>query len=348
MAILTRNNRFIIDYYPNGGRGKRVRLKLPETVASVEEAKAIEADLKRAIRGEVEPEPATVTSTFGDLFEDYLRWVLLHRAKSTFREHEYSFKYISRIIGKFPVAGWNNNLISLYQKTRHGQGVSNRTINKELHYVSGFIRWCREEQNIAVQSITIKKLPHTRPIPIVLSPDEVVRIIDAAEPFYRAFFLCLYSLGLRFSEARNLTWGNIDFANKTILTRQKGGSYKVLPLNQWLEDSIIAIKPDDEEKIIPDAYIFLVKRTGRPIVNVKKAIARAVEKAKVTKKVNPHLFRHSIATHFMGENINLRKIQIYLGHADITTTAWYTHVVAGHLKDATEGMFQRMSKRPEP
>ena len=342
MAILTKNNRFIIDYYPDGRRGKRVRLKLPESVTSIEEARAIEADLKRAIRGETEPEPATITSTFGDLFDDYLRWVLLHRAKSTFREHEYSFKYVARIIGKFPVAGWNHNLISLYQKTRHGQGVSNRTINKECHYISGFIRWCREEQNIAIQSVQIKKLPHTRPIPIVLSPDEVVRIIDAAEPFYRAFFLCLYSLGLRFSEAKYLKWGDIDFANKTVLTVQKGGSYKVLPLNEWLESALDALKPEK-----PEGYIFTIKRTGRPVVNVRKAIARAAERAKVTKKVNPHLFRHSIATHFMGEDVNLRKIQTYLGHAQISTTEWYTHVVAGHLKDATEGIFRRMSKRSE-
>lgn len=340
MAILTKNNRFIIDYYPDGRRGKRVRLMLPDSVASIEEARAIEADLKRAIRGEAEPEPATVTSTFGDLFDEYLEWVLLHRSKSTYREREYSLRYISKIIGKFPVVSFNQNLISLYQKTRHGQGVSNRTINKECHYISGFIRWCIDEKNISVKSMAIKSLKHSRPIPVVLSPDEAVRIIDAAEPFYRAFFLCLYSLGLRFSEAKYLKWGDVDFANKTVLTVQKGGSYKVLPLNEWLENALNALKPEK-----PEGYIFTIKRTGRPVVNVRKAIARAVEKAHVTKKVNSHLFRHSIATLFMKEDLNLRKIQTYLGHAQSSTTAWYTHVIGSHLKDATDGIFRKMTTR---
>jgi len=61
--------------------------------------------------------------------------------------------------------------------------------------------------------------------------------------------------------------------------------------------------------------------------------------------VNPHLLRHSIATHMLQKNVNLRTIQEMLGQASMSTTKWYTHVVIDDIRDATDGMFKRCSKK---
>ncbi len=87
-------------------------------------------------------------------------------------------------------------------------------------------------------------------------------------------------------------------------------------------------------------YIFVSKRNGQPIRDIRKAIARAKRKAGITKKIYPHLLRHSFATHLLGKNVNLRTIQQFLGHSQVGTTEWYTHVTQGHLQDAQKKLWE--------
>ncbi len=341
----TKEFSFFIDYRPDGRYGQRVIKILDASIPDKESAIVFEAELMAALRENRNPEgtfiPAT-SATCDDLFPDYLEWVRVHRAKTTYHERENTMNIISGIIGNIPAMAINHHYFTLYQKTRKAQGVCNRTINKELAYVCGFLRWCREEKNLRVQEIKLKKLPYSRPIPIILSPDEAARIINAATPFYRAFFLCLYSLGLRFSEARFLKWRDIDFENMSIRCIQKGGTYKILPLNNWLKKALRSIAPRNAN---PNDYLFKNPLTNEPVSNVRHALSDACKKAGVVKHVHPHLFRHSIASHMMAKDVNLRKIQAYLGHADIATTEWYTHVVTSQLKEATSDMFAKISTK---
>lgn len=332
---------FFVDYWPEGRNGPRKIKKLDASITDKNAAIIFEQELMAALKESRHPENVLVktdAATCDDLFPAYLEWVRLHLKKSTYEDRGYAMGTISKIIGNIPARGLNKHYFSLYQQTRKAQGVSNRTVNKELDYVRGFLRWCREEKDMRIPQIQFKKLKHARPIPMVLSPDEVVRIIDAADPFHRAYFLCLYTLGLRLSEAQHLKWGDIDFDNLTVQTIQKGGTYKILPLNNWLKKALVKLKPGKAGD-----FIFLNPATGRPMRDVRAALHTAAKKAGVIKRVYPHLFRHSVATHMMGENVNLRKIQTYLGHSVVSTTEWYTHVVTDHLKDATSGMFKRLS-----
>ena len=95
---------------------------------------------------------------------------------------------------------------------------------------------------MAARTFRIETLPHKRPVPMVLSPEEVPGILKAAEPFYRAFFLCLYTLGLRMNEARQLKWEDIDFKAHAVRIQQKGGTWKILPLSAWTVEEITALR----------------------------------------------------------------------------------------------------------
>ncbi len=343
MSIHKRGNRYIVDYYPDGRNGKRARVKLPETVTDEEEAKSIEKALRAAAKGKKEEVSALIGATVNDVFPDYLAWYELHRAKRSHKDVGLVYeKHIKRFLGNEKIEGLNNNHIIVYEKLRKKEGVTNRTIMKELSYFSGFLKWCRRERGVDLKPIKIEKLPHQRPVPIVLSPEEVVRIVEASEPFYKAFFLCLYTLGLRYSEARFLKWDDIDYANGAVRVVQKGGTYKILPLNDWLESALKDLGPYERGK-----YVFANKRTGEPVYDVRKAILRACTKADVKKKVNPHLFRHSVATHFLGADVNLRTIQTYLGHSQVSTTEFYTHVSLAHLKKAATSVFGGLSTNKE-
>lgn len=328
MAHRRRGNTWEINYYPGGRKAPRKWLTLPPDIQDEAEVKAIEADLKKARRPEKIDVPSGATVV--ELFPLYLGWYKLHREASSHAAVEWTWdNHIKRILGHLIAEAVNPQDLEVYTRIRKGTKVSNRTVNKELSQISGFLTWAahKDRRHITPRSFKPDFLPYKRPKPIVLSFDETMQIVAAAKPMHRAFFLCLYTLGLRMKEARFLRWEDFDLANGIMRTVQKGGSYKILPVSRLLVESLQQLRPKKE------GYIF-TSRTDRtkPLVDVRKAIRRACELAKVTKHVNPHLFRHSIATYGLGKQVNLRVIQGFLGHGQVGTTEWYTHVNTEHLE----------------
>ncbi len=327
--------RFVVDYWPKGRRGGRKQITLPEGT-TIQEAMATE----RAVKA-VKHWPVVASSSFStvaDLFPDYLKWYKIHRAETSYRDVNLTWeKSIDPILGRFQARDISNEHISLYQQSRAGK-VKNRTVNKELDYFSGFLKWCRRERKIDIPGIHYEKLPCSRPLPVVLSPEEVSRIMQAAErePFYRTFFLCLYALGFRFSEVRFLKMENFDFENRAVKVKQKGGTEKILPLS----DQVIEAVKDliDLWPMKPGEYLFKMKSSGKPIGDIRAAIKRNCKAAGVTKRVTPHIFRHSIASNLMAADVNASIIQKFLGHAQISSTQWYFHVSMGDLRRA-QGLF---------
>lgn len=347
--------RFLIDYWPNGRHGVRCQRYLDNDITSLAVAREIDKETKLAIKDRRRPDLTANLSqyatTFDELFDEYMEWFRLHhrsnvnadRLERSFTEREQSLEIFSKINGPMAIIHFDKHAVARYHKIRSQQitrkktRVSNRTINKELAYVASFLKWCRTEKDLNVPPLKIAMLPYNRPTPIVLSPDEVQRLIDAAEPIYRAFFLCLYTLGLRYTEAACLRWRDIDRASKVVRVIQKGGTEKIEPLNKWLDQALRKLKKGGA-----DDYVFPGRRKDKPLTNIRRAIERARTKAKIVKTVSPHLLRHSIATHLLSKGTNLRTIQVMLGHSQIQTTQRYTHVITDDIKNATAGMFEKM------
>lgn len=336
MSVKYHIDHYVVDYRPDGRYGKRVRRHLPVSIQTEEEAKATERLIKESLASGKKEEVPLSNETVSELFSKYLDWYEINRSQTTYRDIGYINKYFEDILGKEKVENITINHIELYKKMRLAskRKPSNRTINKELAYFSGFLRWATKHGYITARQFRVDNLPHKRPIPVVLSVDEVFRVLAAAEPFYRAYFIFLYSLGLRASEAKRLTWGDIDLEMNTVTVKQKGGSLKRLPMNELITAGLLNIERGDNDK-----YVFkskLKRMEGQPIYDARRALQRAVKKAKIKKHVYPHLFRHSIATHLVAKNVNMRVIQKYLGHTNISTTEFYTHVDIHGLMEATK------------
>jgi site-specific recombinase XerD len=347
--------RFLIDYWPNGRHGTRCQRYLDDDITSLAVAREIDKETKLAIKERRRPDLtkniSQYATTFDELFDEYMEWFRLHhrsnvnadRLERSFTEREQSLEIFSKINGPMAIIHFDKHAVARYHKirsqqiTRKGTRVSNRTINKELAYVASFLKWCRNEKDMDIPPLKIAMLPYNRPTPIVLSPDEVKRLIDAAEPVYRAFFLCLYTMGLRYTEAACLRWRDIDRASKVVRVVQKGGTEKIEPLNKWLDQALRKLKKGGAND-----YVFPGRRKNKPLTNIRRAIERARTKAKIVKAVSPHLLRHSIATHLLSKGTNLRTIQVMLGHSQIQTTQRYTHVITEDIKNATAGMFEKM------
>lgn len=366
MSVFRRGKRLVIDYRPDGRYGKRVRFTLPEEFQDEDEARGIEADMKRAAR-DPQAENLSSTTTVREAFPEYIEHCKLHKAPGSSSDIEYAWHaHFERILGDYRVSEIGIHHITLYKRFRKaerirpkkknappGKPISNRTINKELSYFSGFLRWCEENHNIKRQNFHIQALPAKRPVPMPLSIEECLAIIEKAEPIYQGFILCLFALGLRKAEARNLRRSDIDRVNHTLKVVQKGGGEKVLPAGEWLVSILDAIddqaiRKGSRAKTTPkpntEGYVFFNRRTGRPVYDYRKAINRAAKKAGVTKRVTPHIFRHSVGKFLVDQNVNLRVIQRYLGHQRVSTTEIYTQVELESLRGAESAIFKSMEE----
>ena len=137
--------------------------------------------------------------------------------------------------------------------------------------------------------------------------------------------LIIYSAGLRIGEAVRLKLEDIDFERKLIHIKEgKGKKERYTILSQVVIDSLT----EYVRLMRPDEWLFPGAKPGTHITerSVQKIMDKAVEKAKISKKVTVHTLRHSFATHLLEGGTDLRYIQALLGHASSKTTEIYTHV----------------------
>lgn len=179
------------------------------------------------------------------------------------------------------------------------------------------------------------------PLPVVLTPAEVQRVLGAfTHAKYRTFFALVYATGLRIREASLLETRDIDALQQVIRVRHaKGGRERLVPLNRRLY-GLLRTHWQHERPSHP--WLFTTQ-TDKPICHetARRALLCASAVAGIGKVVTPHMLRHAFATHLLEQGTDLRKIQVVLGHGSIKSTTIYTQVSAkeiASLKSALEGL----------
>jgi len=172
-------------------------------------------------------------------------------------------------------------------------------------------------------------------LPTVLSGEQVAALLRALEsPKYRVFFTTLYATGLRLQEACHLETTDIDAARGVIHVRNaKGGKERLVMLSPKLL-TILRAYWKQERPTLP--YLFPTK-TNRPLDPdvARRVLHLAAEAAGLdSKKVTPHVLRHSFATELLENGTELRVIQVLLGHDNIQTTTRYAKVSAALVSKA--------------
>lgn len=186
----------------------------------------------------------------------------------------------------------------------------------------------------AVKHIPYQKKHKT--LPSVLSQDEIKVFFSVIEdPKYFAIASTLYGSGLRLSECINLKIEDIDSSNMVITVRDgKGKKDRVTVLPENLLYTLRNYYR--KSKIKPVTFLFPKKDdrfTPFSKRQTQSFIHDAGLKAGIAKSVSPHILRHSFATHLLESGVNLRKIQVILGHRSLQTTAVYTHLAKDFLSE---------------
>lgn len=181
-------------------------------------------------------------------------------------------------------------------------------------------------------------------LPVVLSPDEVTDLIAAidldSETGYRnvAILEVLYGCGVRVSELVGLKLTNIHFDEGFIKVQGKGNKERLIPLGDKAKDAILLFIEEYRSSLKinkKDENILFLNRRGKMITRVMifTIIKDLATKIDLNKRISPHTFRHSFATHLLEGGADIRAIQDMLGHESITTTEIYTHLDKEYLKD---------------
>jgi len=173
-------------------------------------------------------------------------------------------------------------------------------------------------------------------LPLILSVEEMARLIDAADGLYhRTMLMVLYSTGIRSAELLQLQVADIDSRRMLIHIRQgKGGRDRFVPLSPTL----LATLRVYYRWMRPQTWLFpgMVHnwRADKPITKrvLWEAVVTAATRAGFRRRVSPHLIRHSYATHLLEGGADLRTIQLLLGHVNIRHTALYLHLSQKHLQ----------------
>jgi len=154
----------------------------------------------------------------------------------------------------------------------------------------------------------------------------------------RAMLEVLYGTGARISEGVGLDVDDIDLVDRTVLLRGKGSKERLVPFGSYAAQAIEAYlvrgRPELVSAKTPGGALFLNSRGGRLSRQSAWAVlAKAADRAGVTRDVSPHTLRHSFATHLLDGGADVRVVQELLGHASVTTTQIYTLVTVDNLRE---------------
>src|SRR5712672_9538 len=189
-----------------------------------------------------------------------------------------------------------------------------------------------------------------RKLPVVLSPEEVARFLDAAPGLkYKVALSVAYGAGLRVSEVVALKISDIDSKRMVIRVEQgKGHKDRYVMLSPHLLEVLRAWW----RAARPQGWLFPGRDRVQPMTTrqLNRACHAAADRAEIDKRVSLHTLRHSFATHLLEQNIDIRVIQVLLGHARLDTTALYTRVATKTIREVVSPLehIARKVERAEP
>ena len=226
------------------------------------------------------------------------------------------------------------------------EGRAASTVARKLASTKAFYRFLTAERYIRRNPAEVlEAASRGLHLPKVLSVQEVERLLD--EPNlgtldgYRdkTMLELLYATGMRVSELVNVPVKNVDMKMQYVIVMGKGSKERMLPLGRtalhYLEHYLSVVRPQLLHGKPDAAAELFVTGWGGPMTRERfyEIIVAYGKSAGISKRVTPHMLRHSFATHLLNNGTDLRIVQELLGHADISTTQIYTHLDVERLRE---------------
>jgi integrase/recombinase XerC len=237
----------------------------------------------------------------------------------------------------------------------HRKGLGPRSIARRLSAVRSFLRHevehGRLKSNVAI-GITAPKPPGR--LPSTLDADQVAELLAETddEPLVirdHAILELFYSSGLRLAELVGLDLTDLDFADQTVRVTGKGNKTRILPVGRLALDAVRRWLPVRLGLASGEEPALFVSRNGSRLKHrsIQARLKHWAKRRGSTRKLHPHLLRHSFATHLLESSGDLRAVQELLGHSSISTTQVYTHLDFQHLATSYDKAHPRARRRSD-
>jgi len=270
-------------------------------------------------------------------FIDYLRKEKNY-SEHTIRAYQKDVIMFIDFLNDKNIAEVDSNVISYYIAFLLKYGLDATTVARKLSSLKSFFRVLKKLHLVSDNPADVIRTPKKkRHLPGFLTYAQVEDGLKIDNPRDAAIMELLYSCGLRASELTGLNTDDIDFREEEIRVRGKGGKERIMPLGRKASEAIrkyLTCRKPPRGSQKTQAALFLSCRGGRLTTRALQLIVRKyLRKVAQAAGTNPHILRHSFATHLLERGADLRAVQELLGHASLSTVQIYTHMTTKRLKD---------------
>ena len=269
-----------------------------------------------------------------------------HLAKNTIESYMRDLAQFAHFILRMydvPPKKVETEMIRNYLTRMYDLGREKSSQARALSGIKSFFNYLILNDMIEASPAELIEAPKaSRPLPDTLTTAEIDRLIGSIDSSTtkglrdRAILELLYSCGLRVSELCELRIGDLFFGEGYIRVTGKGDKQRLVPISAMARERI-NLYLDYRKNRFRDEVLFLNNRGCKLTrVMIFTIIKQAAQRASIDKKISPHTFRHSFATHLLQGGANIRQVQELLGHENIVTTEIYTHLNTDHLRETLE------------
>ncbi|HVC18913.1 MAG TPA: site-specific tyrosine recombinase XerD [Vicinamibacterales bacterium] len=243
------------------------------------------------------------------------------------------------------VAALDRAALDAFVRELMGQGLSPRSVARTVACVRGFYRFLAITRRLDANPADDLRAPHAWPaLPKYLTLDEVDRLLAGPDPETprglrdRALIELLYATGLRVSELVGLRAGDVNLEERYLTCTGKGGKQRIVPIGDEAAAWVARYLKTGRQALLgrrTSPRLFVNARgggRGLSRVGFWKILKGYARRADLPRMLSPHVLRHSFATHLLERGADLRAIQMMLGHADLSTTQIYTHVLEARMR----------------
>ena len=236
------------------------------------------------------------------------------------------------------------DMLHAYVRDLFDVGFAATSIRRTLSSLRAYFSFVVSEGFLKQDPTELLESPKSgRYLPSVLSVDEIASIMDSVDTRRRggtrdrAMLETLYATGMRVSELSHLTLERVSAADGLVRVTGKGSKERIVPIGDtalaWIHEYCTAERPLLSGPHTDNTVFLSIRGQRLSRMAIWKILQKYVRAAGIKKRVSPHTFRHSFATHLLEGGADLRAVQEMLGHSNIVTTEIYTHVDREYLKE---------------